>query len=131
MDKGMQMRKLIFLALITGMTTAMPGAAAAQATKGSNGGLVVKSADHPIEFVRNGLDITFYVSDHDGSPASTKEMKGRATILDGGKTVIVPLEPATPNQLRGKLQAELSPKAIIVFSAKIHDHTLTARYTAE
>lgn len=125
------MRKLIVLALITGMTATMPGVATAQATKGSNGGLVVKSAGHPIEFVRNGLDIAFYLGDHDGSPVSTKEMKGRATILDGGKTVTVPLNPATPNLMRGKLQAELSPKAVIVFSANLHDHTLTARYTAD
>jgi hypothetical protein len=33
--------------------------------------------------------------------------------------------------MRGKLQAELSPKAIIVFSASTHGHALTARYTAE
>lgn len=124
------MRKLIFLALITAMA-AMPGLAAAQATKGSNGGPVVKSEGHPIEFVRNGLDIVFYVGDDDGSPLSTKDMKGRATILDGGKTVTVPLSPAKPNLMSGKLQTELSPKAIVVFSANAHGHTLTARYTAE
>ena len=124
------MRKFILLTVTAGMI-AMPGIATAQAAKGSNGGAVVKSEGHPIEFVRNGLDITFYVGDHDGSAVSTKEMKGRATIQDGGKTVVVPLDSATPNLMRGKLQAELSPKAIIVFSAKLHDHTLTARYTAE
>lgn len=124
------MRKLIFLAVIAAMA-AMPGLAAAQATKGSNGGPVVKSDGHPIEFVRNGLDITFYVGDHDGSPLPTKDMKGRATIQDGGKTVTVALSPATPNLMRGKLSAELSPKAIIVFSGNSHGHSLTARYTAE
>ena len=124
------MRKFVFLTLIAAMA-AMPGFAAAQATKGSNGGPVVKSEGHPIEFVRNGLDIVFYVGDDDGSPLSTKDMKGRATILDGGKTVTVPLSPATPNLMSGKLQTELSPKAIVVFSANAHGHTLTARYTAE
>jgi hypothetical protein len=124
------MRKLIFVALIAA-TAAMPGVAAAEVKKGNNGGPVVKSEGHPIEFVRNGLDLTFYVGDDDGSPLSTKDMKGRATILDGGKTVTVPLNPATPNLMRGKLSAELSPKAIIVFSANVHGHSLTARYTAE
>ena len=124
------MRKMIFLALIAGMI-AISGVAAAQATKGSNGGAVVKSEGHPIEFVRNGLDITFYVGDHDGSPVPTKDMKGRATIQDGGKTVTVPLSPTTPNRMSGKLQAELSPKAIVVFSGSLQGHTLTARYTAE
>ena len=124
------MRKLFFPILIAAVA-AMPGPAAAEATKGSNGGPVVKSDGHPIEFVRNGLDISFYVGDHDGSPVSTKDMKGRATILDGGKTVTVPLSPAMPNLMSGKLQAELSPKAIIVFSAKLHEHSLTVRYTAD
>lgn len=123
------MRKLIFLAIIA--ATTLPGLAAAQPTKGSHGGAIVKSEEHPIEFVRNGVDITFYVGDHDGSPLPTTEMKGRATVQDGGKTVTVPLSPATPNLMRGKLSAELSPKAIIVFSANSHGHTLTARYTAE
>jgi len=124
------MRKWIFLAFIAATIT-LPGVAAAQAAKGSNGGAVVKSEGHPIEFVRNGLDISFYVGDHDGSPVSTKEMKGRATIQDGGKTVTVPLSPTTPNRMSGKLQAELSPKAIVVFSGSLQGHTLTARYTAE
>jgi hypothetical protein len=130
MNKEMHMRKLIVLALIAAMA-AVPGVAAAQATKGSNGGAVAKSDGHSIEFVRSGLDIIFYVSDHDGSPLPTKELKGRATIQDGGKTVTVPLTPATPNLMRGKLQAELSSKAIIVFSGNVHGHSLTARYTAE
>ena len=124
------MRKLIFLALIAAMA-AMPGVAAAQAKKGNNGGPVVKSEGHPIEFVRNGLDITFYVGDDDGSPLSTKDMKGRATVQDGGKTVTVPLTPATPNRMSGKLQAELSAKAIIVFSGNLHGHSVTARYAAD
>ena len=124
------MRKLIYLTLIAAMA-AMPGVAAAQAKKGNNGGPVVKSEGHPIEFVRNGLDITFYVGDDDGSPLPTKDMKGRATVQDAGKTVTVPLSAASPNLMRGKLSAELSPKAIIVFSANVHGHSLTARYTAE
>jgi hypothetical protein len=124
------MRKYIFLTLIA-LIAAMPNLAAAQAKKGSNGGPVVKSQGHPIEFVRKGLDIVFYVGDDDGSPLSTKEMRGRATIQDSGKTVTVPLAPASPNMMTGKLQAELTPKAVVVFSASLHGHSLTARYIAE
>lgn len=124
------MPKWIVPALFVAMS-AMPVAVAAQATRGSNGGAVVKSEGHPVELVRNGLDIVFYVGDHDGSPVSTKEMKARAMVQDGGKTVTVPLSPETPNRMSGKLQAELSPKAIIVFSGSLQGHTLTARYTAE
>jgi len=124
------MRKYVFLTMIA-VIAAMPSFATAQTKKGSNGGLVVKSQGHPIEFVRKGLDIVFYVGDDDGSPLSTKEMRGRATIQDGGKTATVPLAPASPNMMTGKLQAELTPKAIVVFSANLHGHSLTARYAAE
>lgn len=123
------MRKYIFLTMMA-VIAAMPDLAAAQ-TKGSNGGPVVKSQGHPIEFVRKGADIVFYVGDDDGSPLPTKDMRGRATIQDGGKTVTVPLTPASPNMMSGKLQAELSSKAIVVLSASLHGHSLTARYTAE
>lgn len=123
------MRRYIFPAMMT-VIAALPDFAAAQ-TKGSNGGPVVKSQGHPIEFVRKGTDIVFYVGDDDGSPLPTKDMRGRATVQDGGKTVTVPLTPASPNLMSGKLQTELSPKAIVVFSASLHGHSLTARYTAE
>jgi len=124
------MRKYVFLTMIA-VIAAMPGFANAQAKKGSNGGPVVKSQGHPIEFVRKGLDIVFYVGDDDGSPLSTKEMRGRATVQDSGKTVTVPLAPTSPNMMTGKLQAELTPKAVVVFSATLHGHSLTARYTEE
>jgi hypothetical protein len=124
------MRKYILLAMIAVMA-AMPGVAAAQAKKGSNGGPVVTSEGHPIELVSKGTDIVFYVGEHDGSPYATKDMKGRATIQDGGKTVIVPLTPASPNMMKGKLEAELSPRAKVVFSATADGHSLTARYTGE
>ncbi|MFB6460008.1 hypothetical protein [Bradyrhizobium tunisiense] len=123
------MRPYIFSAMIA-LTTAMPQLAVAQ-TKGSNGGPVVKSQGHPIELVRKGLDIVFYVGDDDGSPLSTRDMRGRATIQDGGKTVTVPLVPASPNMMTGKLQAEPSSKAIVVFSGSLHGHSLTARYAGE
>lgn len=124
------MIKYAFLAMIA-LLTAMPNLAVAQTKKGSNGGPIVTSQGHPIEFVRKGLEIVFYVGDDDGSPLPTKEMRGRATIQDGGKTVTVPLTPNSPNMMVGKLQSELSPQARVVFSANLHGHSLTARYTTE
>jgi hypothetical protein len=125
-----KMIKYAFLALIAAIT-AMPDFAAAQTKKGKNGGPVVTSQGHPIEFVRKGMEIVFYVSDDDGSPLPTKEMRGRATVQDGGKTVTVPLTPSNPNMMIGKLQTELSSQARVVFSANLHGHSLTARYTTE
>jgi hypothetical protein len=99
--------------------------------KGANGGMIVTSQGHPIEFVVKGQDLVFYINDDDGSPLSTKDMRGRATVQDGGKTTTVPLEPAAPNMMVGKLQAPLGPKARVVFSANLHGHALTARYVAD
>lgn len=124
------MIKYAFLALIAAIT-AMPDFAQAQTKKGKNGGPVVTSEGHPIEFVRKGLEIVFYVSDDDGSPLPTKTMRGRATVQQGGKTVTVPLSPANPNMMTGTLQAELAPQARVVFSASLHGHSLTARYVVE
>jgi hypothetical protein len=111
--------------------TATASIAHAQQKKGANGGMVVTSQGHPIEFMVKGQDLVFYINDDDGSPLSTKEMRGRATVQDGGKTTTVPLEPAAPNMMVGKLQAPLGSKARVVFSANLHGHALTARYVTE
>lgn len=112
------------LALLIVMT-ATAGIAHAQQKKGANGGMVVTSQGHPIEFVVKGQDLVFYINDDDGSPLSTKE------VQDGGKTTTVPLEPAAPNMMIGKLQAPLGSKARVVFSASLPGHALTARYVTE
>src|SRR6266700_717767 len=96
--------------------------------KGPNGGMVVTSQGHPIEFVLKGQELIFYVSDDDGSSLSTETMRGRATVQDRGKTTTVPLEPGAPNMMVGKLQAPLGAKSRVVFSANLHGHALTARY---
>ena len=113
-------------------TLAAPGAAQAQPKKGANGGTVVTSQGHPIEFVLKGQDIVFYLGDDDGSPLATKDaLNGRATIQDGGKTATVSLQPANPNLMVGKLQTPLGSKARVVFSASLHGHALTARYVTD
>jgi hypothetical protein len=119
----------LFALLIAMIATA--GFAQAQLKKGPNGGMVVTSQEHPIEFVLEGQKLIFYISDHDGSSLSTKDMRGRATVQEGGKMATVPLEPAAPNMMIGKLQAPLGSKARVVFSANLHGHSLTARYVTE
>jgi hypothetical protein len=117
-------------ALLIAMT-ATASIAQAPLKKGPNGGMVVTSQEHPIEFVLKGRELIFYVRDHDGSSLSTKDVRGRATVQEGGKTTTVPLEPAAPNMMVGKLQAPLGSKARVVFSANLHGHALTARYVTE
>ncbi len=122
-------KQALFALLIAVIATVSP--AQTQPKKGANGGIIVTSQGHPIEFVLKGQDLVFYINDDDGSPLSTKEMRGRATVQDGGKTTTVPLEPAAPNMMVGKFQAPLGSKARVVFSANLHGHALTARYVTE
>ena len=103
--------------------------ATALAKNGSNGGPIITSQGHPIEFVHKGQEIIFYIGDHDGSPLPTNDMTGRATIQQGGKTVTVQLKSTSPNVMVGKAEAELAPQARVVFSANLHGHSLTARFT--
>jgi hypothetical protein len=119
----------LFALLIATIATA--SFAQAQPKKGPNGGMVVTSQEHPIEFVLEGQKLIFYISDHDGSSLSTKDMRGRATVQEGGKTATVPLESAAPNMMIGNLQTPLGSKARVVFSANLHGHSLTARYVTE
>jgi hypothetical protein len=119
----------LFALVIAVVATA--GFAEPQPKRGPNGGIVVTSQEHPIEFVVKEQELIFYVSDHDGSSLSTKDMRGRATVQDGDQTATVPLEPAAPNMMVGKLQAPLGSKARVVFSANLHGHSLTARYVTE
>jgi hypothetical protein len=122
------MLKYGLLALLIAVTATM---AHAEAKKGKNGGMVVTSEGHPIELVLKGQELVFYVNDEDGTPMPTKDLKGRATVQDAGKTTTVPLTPSAPNMLTGKLEAPLGAKARVVFSASIHGHSLTARYVTE
>ena len=121
-------------ALLIAMT-ATASIAQAPLKKGPNGGTVVTSQEHPIEFVLKGQELIFYLTDDDGSLLPTKDIQGRATVQDGGKTTTVPLQPAAPNKMVGKVDSPLGAKARVVFSAsfrlKAHTHTLTARYVTE
>jgi hypothetical protein len=107
----------------------------AQSSKGPNGGIVATSQGHPIELVLKGQEIVFYLRDDDGSALPTKDMQGRATIQDAGKTITIMLAPAAPNMLAGKMEAPVGAKARVVFSANFrsgaHTHTLTARYVTQ
>jgi hypothetical protein len=124
------MQKYIFLAMIVALTASV-GPATAQTKKGNNGGPVVTSQGHAIEFIHKGGEMIFYIGDHDGSALPTKDMTGRATVQQDGKTVTAQLKPVNPNMMVGKAETELAPQARVVFSSNVHGHSLTARYTVE
>jgi hypothetical protein len=123
----MVVRILVAAVLALGMVAG----ATAETKKGPNGGIVVMADDHPVEFVHRGQDISFYLNDHDGKPMPTKGLQARAVVQDAGKTVNVTLAPAAPNLFAGKLAAPLGPKARVVFSTRIHDHAVQARFVTD
>jgi hypothetical protein len=124
------MEMITRILLATAVALTLTGSAWAQ-TKGPNGGIVVKAEDHPIEFVLRGQEIVFYVGDHDGKPFATKGLQARAVIQDKGKTATITLTPAEPNMFVGKSAAPIGSKARIVFSARIDDHALQARFVID
>ena len=100
--------------------------------KGPNGGPVADSKGHHVEFVTSPQEIVLFLTDEGEKPIATKGSTGRAIIQDGGRQATVPLSPADPNRLIGKLQAPLSPSAKVVVSATLPDgHAVQARFTAE
>lgn len=125
------MLRYLFLAMLA-VIIATSNNVQAQSKKGPNGGTIVSSQGHPIEFVlKGGQELVFYLGDDDGSPLPTKGVRGRATIQEGGKTVTVSLTAAPPNMLVGKAPAPIGSKARVAFSASLHGHSLTARYVTE
>lgn len=107
-------------------------AAAQSLTKGDHGGNVVVMEGHPIEFVSNDREISFYILEDDGkSPTPTRGFSGRAVIQDSGKTFAVNLSPAEPNMFVGQLAMPLGSKARVVFSGKVEGHNLQARFTTD
>ena len=121
------MLKQIALGLLVAGT--LVGPAAFAQTKGPNGGVVAKAEGHPIEFVSSGQEMVFFFSDDDGTPMSMKGVDARAVVQDGGKTTTVTLAAVEPNKMVGKLAAPLNPGARVVVSAKLHGHSLQARFT--
>ncbi|MCC6889695.1 MAG: hypothetical protein IT536_14275 [Hyphomicrobiales bacterium] len=117
------------MAILTLIAAALP-AVGETASKGPNGGILIRVEDHPVEFVVREGELAFYISDHDGKPMPTAGMKARAIVQDGGKTVTVILTPAPPNLFVGKLAAPLGAKARVAFTGSIEGHMLTARFVA-
>ncbi len=104
------------------------GSALAQAA-GANGGQTVVADGHPIEFVSNGAQLTFFVTGEDGKPMDTAGLNAKAFVQVGGKTTTITLAPEAPNKLTGTLPAPLDTGAKVVLSSKVHGHNLQARFS--
>ena len=99
--------------------------------RGPNGGPVVESAGHHLEMVAQGTELTIHLMEEDNKPTSARA-GARAIVQQGGKTTTVPLEPAPPNRLVGRLPVPLDKGARIVVSATLADgHAVQARFVKD
>ncbi len=100
-----------------------------ETAQGPNGGPVVEVKGHHVELTTKGAEITLYLTDEAHASLPSKGASGRAVVLDGSKQSTVPLTPAEPNLLTGKLEAPLKSGARVVVSVKLGDgHDVLARF---
>ena len=104
--------------------------AAHELAKGPNGGPVVDSGGHHIEFVAGEREIVLFLTEADDKPMASAGVKtARAIVQDGGKTATVPLVPAEPNRLVGTLPNRLGSGARVVVTATLPDgHSVQGRF---
>jgi hypothetical protein len=107
-------------------------ASAHDEAKGANGGQVVDSKGHHLEFTAKDGAISIYLTDEKDHPIDSKGATGRVIIQDGATNTPVDLMPAEPNLLTAKTAAALTPGAKLVVSAKLSDgHDIQGRFIAK
>jgi len=94
----------------------------------TDGGQVQEAAEHWVELVVQGDQVTAYVNELDSKPLSAKEWSGKATILVGGKTEAVSLTPADGNSANGKLAAPATGRVTAVLQLTIDGKAAQARF---
>ncbi|WP_348945517.1 hypothetical protein ABHF33_02695 [Chitinibacter sp. FCG-7] len=124
------MKKALFILtfLLSGAAFAHDDATMA-AMKAPNGGQLKMAGWYHFELVSKGSDVIIYITDHANVAKPSKDVKGKLTILDGGKKQDITLTPAAPNLLKGKLNGKLGQKAKVLASITFADgRTEQARY---
>ncbi len=96
-----------------------------------HGGQVVEdSAEHWVELVMKGDQMTAYVFDEDKNPVPSAQLTGKATVLAGGKSQQLVLAPAEANSLTGKLDPAATGKVTAVLSLTVGGKPAQARFAA-
>ena len=95
----------------------------------AHGGQVAEdSAEHWVELVVRGDQITAWVLDGDKKPVDAAQLGGKATVLAGGKREEVALAPGGGNSLTGKLAAPVSGKVTAVLQLTVAGKPATVRF---
>lgn len=99
------------------------------APTGQHGGTVAEASDeHWVEQVLSGNQITIYVSTDTNKPVLSAHMRGKATVLIGGKAQQLTLAPAEANSLTGKLDPSAGGKMTSVVSLTIDGRPTQVRF---
>lgn len=94
----------------------------------AHGGQMQEAAEHWVELVTKGDQLTVYVSEPDNKPLPAKEWSGKATVLVGGKTEVVALTPDEGNSATGKLAAPAAGKMTAVIQLTLDGKPAQARF---
>ena len=83
----------------------------------AHGGVVSEgSGEHWVELAVAGDQVTAWVSDEDKKPIPAAQLGGKATVLVGGKSQTVALNPADANSVTGKLAAPATGQVTAVLA---------------
>jgi len=94
----------------------------------AHGGQVQEAAEHWVELVVRGDQVTVYVNEADSKPLPAKEWTGKATVLAGNKTEAVALIAAEDNSATGKLAAPATGRVTAVLQLTIDGKPTQARF---
>lgn len=123
------LRKTLQLTALALLLSSSTAAIAHDEAKGPNGGQVVDTAGHHVEFVPGAGEITFFLSDETGKAIASEGASGKAIVQQEGKTSPIDLTSVAPNKLSAKLPAPLSKGAKVGVTATLADgHGIQARY---
>lgn len=99
------------------------------AMKAPNGGQLKMAGWYHFELLSKGGEVMIFITDHANVAKPSKDVKGKLTILAGGKKQELTLTPATPNVLKAKLSAPLAKGSKVLASVTFPDgRTEQARY---
>ena len=117
--------------MLLGALVLAPSLALAQRAPGPNGGIVVVADGHPIELRVAGLEVTVFLNGEDGRPSSSRGASGRVVVQSGGQTATVPLAPAEPNRLVGRLAGPVAAARLVFTGAMADGHRVQARFVLD
>ena len=123
------MRKLLPLAIVSGLLLAAP--AVAHEGNGPHGGIQVDAGDKHVELVVEGPKLAVYVTDAKHAALALAGATGRAIVQDGGRTATVALAPAEGDRLVGTAEAPVGKGARVVTSLTIAGEPVQARFVVQ